>query len=342
MTSVAPLTREAIAETFERVAFALEIHEANPFRIRAFRHAAQLLGEWSGDLDAALETGTLTDLEGIGPALARAITELRRQGHSTEVDEVLAQVPAGVFELRQVSGLGPRRVALLYRELGVDSLATLREACRAGRVRTLRGLGARTEERLLARVERLLARPTVDGTRPPDRDPAAESEHVMNLPPKNPQDSSVEMRELVLPNDTNTRGAILGGKVLHLMDVACAMAAMRHARRPVVTAAMDHVEFHSPIPMGHFVILKATVNHAGRTSMEVGVKVLSEDPATGAIHHTSSAYLTFVALGDDGHPCPVPPVQPVTPDEQRRFHEARARTEARRARRIARADRRPR
>ena len=82
---------------------------------------------------------------------------------------------------------------------------------------------------------------------------------------KIPSESAVEMRELVLPNDTNSHGNVLGGKVLHLMDLACAMVAMRHCRRPVVTAAMDNVEFLAPIPGGHFMILKAMVNYTGRT-----------------------------------------------------------------------------
>lgn len=149
---------------------------------------------------------------------------------------------------------------------------------------------------------------------------------------KKPSESIVEMRELVLPNDTNTHGNILGGRVLHLMDIACAMSAMRHARKPVVTATMDQVEFLSPVPLGHFVILKACVNYTGRTSMEVGVKVLSENPMTGEEHHTSSAYLTFVAL-HGGKPAEVPKLAPETADEKRRQREGKARMQARRERR---------
>ncbi|MEM7164310.1 MAG: acyl-CoA thioesterase [Planctomycetota bacterium] len=149
---------------------------------------------------------------------------------------------------------------------------------------------------------------------------------------KAPSESIVEMRELVLPNDTNTHGNILGGRVLHLMDIACAMSAMRHARKPVVTATMDQVEFLSPVPLGHFVILKACVNYTGRTSMEVGVKVLSECPMTGTLQHTSSAYLTFVAL-HGGKPADVPKLIPETDDEKRRCEEGEGRMKARRARR---------
>ncbi len=147
---------------------------------------------------------------------------------------------------------------------------------------------------------------------------------------KTPSESAVEMRELVLPNDTNSHGNVLGGKVLHLMDLACAMVAMRHCRRPVVTAAMDNVEFLAPIPGGHFMILKAMVNHTGRTSMEIGVRVEGENPLTGDIIHTSSAYLTFVGLDDRKRPAEVPAVTPGTDDEKRRFEEAEKRVVHRR------------
>ncbi len=152
----------------------------------------------------------------------------------------------------------------------------------------------------------------------------------MSREQKKPADSAVEMRELVLPNDTNSHGTVLGGKVLHLMDLACAMVAMRHCRRPVVTAAMDNVEFLAPIPGGHFMILKAMVNHTGRSSMEVGVRVEGEDPRTGDITHTSSAYLTFVALDDLKNPVEVPELVSTSPEEERRFKEAIERSEARR------------
>ena len=148
---------------------------------------------------------------------------------------------------------------------------------------------------------------------------------------KTPVESAVEMRELVLPNDTNSHGNVLGGKVLHLMDLACAMVAMRHCRRPVVTAAMDNVEFLAPIPGGHFMILKAMVNHTGRTSMEIGVRVEGEDPLTGDIIHTSSAYLTFVGLDGHKRPADVPEMVPGTDDEKRRFEEAEERVNHRRA-----------
>ena len=127
---------------------------------------------------------------------------------------------------------------------------------------------------------------------------------------KHPAESRVEMREIVFPNDANNRGTIFGGRVLQLMDIACAMASQRHCRCPVVTAAMDHVEFLSGIPVGHQVILLASVNFVARSSMEVGVKVLSEDPLTGVMHHTSSAYLTMVCLDEEGRPIAAPPLEP--------------------------------
>ena len=137
------------------------------------------------------------------------------------------------------------------------------------------------------------------------------------------------MRELVLPNDTNSHGNVLGGKVLYLMDLACAMVAMRHCRRPVVTAAMDNVEFLAPIPGGHFMILKAMVNYTGRSSMEIGVRVEGEDPRTGDITHTSSAYLSFVALDDLKNPVEVPELIPSSEEEKRRFQEAAQRAQLR-------------
>ncbi|NCF55399.1 MAG: acyl-CoA thioesterase [Planctomycetia bacterium] len=151
----------------------------------------------------------------------------------------------------------------------------------------------------------------------------------MSRSQKKSKESSVEMRELVLPNDTNSHGNVLGGKVLHLMDLACAMVAMRHCRRPVVTAAMDNVEFLAPIPGGHFMILKALVHYPGRSSMDIGVRVEGEDPRTGDITHTSSAYLSFVALDDLKNPVEVPELIPFSEEEKRRFQEAAKRAELR-------------
>lgn len=154
----------------------------------------------------------------------------------------------------------------------------------------------------------------------------------MELQPKPVRASVVEMTELVLPNDANQLGNILGGRVMHLIDICGAMAAARHARRVCVTASVDNLSFEHPIKVGQAVNLKAWVNYTARTSLEVQVEVYAEDLLTGERHHTSTALLTFVAVDEQGRPTPVPPVLPETPEEQRRYAEA----EKRRAERLAR------
>jgi acyl-CoA hydrolase len=151
----------------------------------------------------------------------------------------------------------------------------------------------------------------------------------MALAAKPVQASQVEMIQIVLPQDTNPLGNVLGGYVMHLMDQAAAMAAIRHCRHPVVTASVDKLDFKSPIKLGQFMILQASVNAAFHTSMEVGVRVESEHPTTGDRRHTSSAYFTFVALDEHGKPTLVPPVKPEAPEEQRRFDAAHERREQR-------------
>ena len=138
-------------------------------------------------------------------------------------------------------------------------------------------------------------------------------------------ESQTEMVEMVLPNDANPLGSILGGKVLHLVDIAAAIAAHRHSRSLVVTAALDHVDFRHPIRVGELVVLKASVNRVFRTSMEVGVKVFSENPLTGERRPTSSAYVTLVALDGEGRPQAIPPVIPETEEQKRRYQQAEAR-----------------
>lgn len=149
------------------------------------------------------------------------------------------------------------------------------------------------------------------------------------LEPKPVSASRVETVELVLPNDTNPLGSILGGRVMHLIDITGSISAMRHARRQVVTAHMDDLSFHHPITLGQFIILQSSVNYAGRTSMEVGVKVLAEDPLTGRQIHTSSSYLTFVAVDEHGQPVEIPPLQLETAEDERRYRDAQTRREAR-------------
>ena len=141
--------------------------------------------------------------------------------------------------------------------------------------------------------------------------------------------SQVEMLQLVLPSDANLLGNMLGGTVMHHMDICAAVAAQRHAGRVCVTASVDRIDFESPVRIGEVLLLKASVNFAGRTSMEIGVLCMAENPRTGVRRHTASAYFTFVALTDDLKPCAVPPVRPDTPVEMRRFEAARARRDAR-------------
>jgi acyl-CoA hydrolase len=128
--------------------------------------------------------------------------------------------------------------------------------------------------------------------------------------------------EFALPNDANTFGYVLGGKVMHLVDLAGATAAIRHARCPVVTASVDYMSFLHPIHIGQLIVLHASVNRVFRTSMEVGVRVEVENLITGDIKHTSSAYLTFVALDKHGNRVVIPAVIPETEAEKRRFEEA--------------------
>ncbi len=145
-------------------------------------------------------------------------------------------------------------------------------------------------------------------------------------------DSQVVMNELVLPNDANLSGNVLGGRVMHLADLCAGMAAMRHCRGMVATVAMDNLSFHHPIKVGELMILKASVNCTDRTSMEVGVRVEAENPRTGEWRHTSSAYLTFVALDENGRPTLVPQVIPETEVERRRYQDAGKRRSERLAR----------
>lgn len=141
--------------------------------------------------------------------------------------------------------------------------------------------------------------------------------------------SHVEMTEMVLPNDTNRLGNLLGGSLMHWIDIAGAIAAWRHTNRICVTASVDELNFLHPIKEGEVVVLRASVNRAFHTSVEVGVKVSKENPATGERRHTNTAYLTFVALDDAGRPTAVPAVRPSSPEERRRFRDAARRRKLR-------------
>jgi acyl-CoA hydrolase len=142
-------------------------------------------------------------------------------------------------------------------------------------------------------------------------------------------ESLSEYSELALPNDANPLGNLLGGRVMHLVDLAGAMAAMRHARRAVVTASVDSLHFLHPVHISELVVLRSSVNRVFRTSMEVGVKVETENLMTGKRVHTCSAYLTFVALGEDGKATTIPQVIPESETEKRRYREAGERREYR-------------
>jgi acyl-CoA hydrolase len=136
------------------------------------------------------------------------------------------------------------------------------------------------------------------------------------------RESQSEYSELALPNDVNGLGNVLGGKVMHLVDLAGALAALRHARCPVVTASIDYMNFLHPVHIGQLILLRSSVNRVFHTSMEVGVKVWVEDLRTGERQHTSSAYLTFVAIDERGKPVPVAPAIPETPEDKRRYDDA--------------------
>lgn len=153
--------------------------------------------------------------------------------------------------------------------------------------------------------------------------------YAKGMQAKTPKESMVQMTELVLPEHTNALGTIFGGQVMAWIDIAAAITAQRHARRTVVTASIDALHFRAPIKLGHIVHIVASVNYAGKTSMEIGVRVDSENPLTGERTQTSTAYTTFVALDDHGRPASVPPLKIETPDEKRRFEEAQKRRAAR-------------
>ncbi|HEY6446077.1 MAG TPA: acyl-CoA thioesterase [Acidobacteriaceae bacterium] len=149
------------------------------------------------------------------------------------------------------------------------------------------------------------------------------------LPVRSVAQSQSEMTELVLPNDTNTLGNLLGGRLMHFIDLVGAMAAYRHSRTHVVTASMEHIDFIAPVHVGDLLILKSSVNRAFKTSMEVGVKVWVENALAGIHRHAASAYLTFVAIDPQGRRVPVPALEAQTEDEKRRFEQAGRRREIR-------------
>jgi acyl-CoA hydrolase len=150
------------------------------------------------------------------------------------------------------------------------------------------------------------------------------------LTPRPVRDSQSEMAEIVLPNDANPLGALLGGRLMHWIDLAGAMAAHRHSRSYAVTASVDHIDFLVPVRVGDLVILRSSVNRVFRTSMEVGVKVFVENYLADKFQHVASAYLTFVAVDADGRHLKVAPVIPETDEQKRRYDDAGRRREIRR------------
>ncbi len=146
---------------------------------------------------------------------------------------------------------------------------------------------------------------------------------------KRASESQMELSQQMMPSDANPLGNVHGGHIMKLIDEAGALTAMRHARRPVVTITMDSVSFLSPVRVGHLLTLRGSVNWVGTTALEVGVRVEAENPITGEITHTNSAYAVYVALDDLGKPCSVPPLILENDEDRRRWDEAEARQQIR-------------
>ena len=150
-----------------------------------------------------------------------------------------------------------------------------------------------------------------------------------NLLPRPVRESQSEMVEVVLPNDANPLGNLLGGRLMHFIDIAGALACHRHSRSYVVTASIEHLDFLAPVHVGDLLILRSSVNRAFHTSMEAGVKIWVENYIAGTKRHVGSAYVTYVAVDRHGHHIPVASVIPETEDEKRRYEDAGRRREMR-------------
>src|SRR5208283_5228924 len=138
-------------------------------------------------------------------------------------------------------------------------------------------------------------------------------------------ESTTTSVRIMMPADANIRGNVFGGAIMKYMDEIAAVTAFRHAKKPVVTASIDRMNFIAPVYLGDLLVMKASVNYVGRTSMEVGVRMEAENLLSARVTHVGSCFLTYVALDDDGRPTAVDPVIPVTPDEKRRHREAETR-----------------
>src|SRR5438876_6684258 len=183
--------------------------------------------------------------------------------------------------------------------------------------------GGSGQGRRAAGIDALEAPPSYRGDDVPDGDrrvlPATGG---LLMQPKHPRDSETIMSELMMPQHANIMGNVFGGVVLSLVDRVAAVAAIRHASKPCVTVSVDKVDFKEPIHVGELLTAYARVNFAGRSSMEVGVKIIAENVLTGGRRHTNSCYVTYVALDEQGVPTQVPPIVPETADEKRRYDRA--------------------
>jgi len=150
---------------------------------------------------------------------------------------------------------------------------------------------------------------------------------------KTVSESRVEMAQAMFPVDANPAGNVFGGTIMKLIDTAAGIAAHRHCRSNVVTASMDRLDFYQPVFVGELVVVRASINYVGNTSMEVGVRVEAENLTSGEVRHTNSAYLTIVSLDENRKPKPVPGITPRTKDERRRCKEGKARAEYRKTKR---------
>jgi len=146
---------------------------------------------------------------------------------------------------------------------------------------------------------------------------------------KSPRESAVETRYLLMPHQANPQGTAFGGAIVAWIDMVAAMVAQRHCGKEVVTAGIDSLVFKEPIRVGDHVVLKASINYVGRTSMEVGVQVSREDPYSGNRAVATTAHLTFVALDEKKRPTAVPPILPETEQEKKRYENAKLRVKAR-------------
>ncbi len=148
---------------------------------------------------------------------------------------------------------------------------------------------------------------------------------------KKPSESAMSTARLMMPTDANILGNVFGGAIMRYMDEVAAIVAWRHAGMNSVTASIDRMNFYAPVYVGNLLILKAQVNYVGKTSMEIGVRIESQDPISGKTTHTGSSFVTYVALDSKGRPTPIPKVLPTTSEEKRRFKQALARRRLREA-----------